>query len=386
MREFKKLSVKAPIRNLDYTIIIVTMLLAIGGALMIYSATYSGVPGQNQEAYNFLRNQIIWIILGLLAMTFIVSIDYYYLKKYATHFYIFICFLLVLVLLMGVGRTELGASRWIAIGPFQLQPSEFAKIALIIILAKFLSKFKGEITQRRDVFLALAIMVIPMLLIFKQPDLGTGLTFTAIFLGMLFVAGAKLIRVVEVTALGIVAVAATIFLHILKDYQIKRLIVFLNPDTDPLGDGYNLLQSKIAIGSGQVFGKGLHAGTQTRLNFIPAHHTDFIFASLGEKIGFFGALIFIILFFILIWRGTKAARLSKDLFGTLLATGVLCMLSFEIFVNIGMTMGIMPITGIPLPLISYGGSSMMTTMIGIGILMSVYMRRYIQIKGEWETV
>jgi rod shape determining protein RodA len=367
----KRLESSHPLRHLDPILIGTIILLASLGALLVYSAT-SHVS--NPSPFRFLRLQLLWIIIGLIAFGLTASFDYHKLKTYTP--IIFAGSVVTLMAVLIIGRTALGAQRWIAIGPFTFQPSEFAKIGLIITLAAFLSGKKEGLAPPRNVLVALLYTFILLLLVFIQPDLGTALVFMAIALGMLFASGINLRYIVGTIAIGILALPISIHLHILKDYQIERLLTFLNPAGDPAGAGYSLIQSKIAIGSGQLTGRGLFLGSQTRLNFIPASHTDFIFAVLGEEIGFLGAAILITLFGILLWRVIEVARTSRDLFGALLVVGVLSMLIFQIFVNIGMTIGIMPITGIPLPLISYGGSSFLATMIGLGLVMNVYMRRY----------
>ncbi len=261
------------------------------------------------------------------------------------------------------------------VGSFRLQPSEFAKIALIITLAAFMAERKGNIALKDILFSSLHLAV-PLGLVIIQPDLGTAMVFLAIWLGILLVSGAKINHYLLIILLCIIIFSLALQFHMLKDYQMRRLLVFLNPDLDPLGSGYNLLQSKIAIGSGRLQGKGLFSGTQGRLNFIPSHHTDFIFAVLGEELGFLGTSLLLGLYFILLSRGIRIASTAKDMFGTLVATGIIVMLLFQIMVNVGMTIGIMPITGIPLPLVSYGGSSLLANMIAIGLLFNICMRRF----------
>jgi rod shape determining protein RodA len=214
---------------------------------------------------------------------------------------------------------------------------------------------------------------IPFLLVLKQPDLGTSLVFLAIVFGMMFVAGISLRHLGAIVGAGLVFMP--IFWHFLKDYQKKRLTVFLDPNVDPLGSGYHIIQSKIAIGSGMLFGKGLFNGTQSQLNFLPENHTDFIFAVIGEELGFVGATIILLLYLVLLYRGIKIAGAARDNFGTLLATGITSMIAFHLLVNVGMTAGIMPVTGIPLPLMSYGVSALTTNLVSIGILLNIYMRR-----------
>lgn len=368
----KRLPVAHPLRQLDFVLIAMIIGIVALGAILVYSAT-SYAQG-NSSPYHSLRLQIIWIILGLVVFALTASFDYQKLKTYADLIYIISVIMLVAVVI--IGRTTLGAQRWIDIGPFGFQPSEFAKIGLTVSLAAFLSRKKEGFAPPRDVGFALLYTTILLVLVLIQPDLGTALVFLAILVGVLFASGVSLGYLAGLAGAGLILLPISIRLHILKSYQIQRLLVFLNPGEDPSGTGYSLIQSKVAIGSGQLFGRGLFLGSQTRLNFIPHSHTDFIFAVLGEQLGFIGAALLITLLGVLLWRLVRIARSARDLFGTLLVAGVLSMLAFQIFVSIGMAIGIMPITGIPLPLVSYGGSSLLATMIALGLTLNVYMRRY----------
>jgi rod shape determining protein RodA len=244
---------------------------------------------------------------------------------------------------------------------------------MIISLAHLLEKRQGRLDNFKDLIPIFIFVGVPFLLVLKQPDLGTSLVFLAILFGMLFIAGIRVKHLAAIVAGGIAFMP--IFWHFLKDYQKMRLTVFLDPNVDPLGSGYHIIQSKIAIGSGMLFGKGLFAGTQSQLNFLPENHTDFIFAVIGEELGFVGSVVVLTLYFILIYRGIKIAGEARDNFGMLLATGITSMLAFHVLVNVGMTAGIMPVTGIPLPLMSYGVSSLSTNLVSIGILLNIYMRR-----------
>lgn len=293
------------------------------------------------------------------------------LKQYYKPLYIMN--LLILLAVMFVGTSALGAQRWIQLGPITIQPSEFSKLIMIICLASLLSDRINKLDTVRSLLPIGLFIGIPFLLVLKQPDLGTSLVFLAITLGMLFVSHIKLSILRNIFALGILC--APIGWHFLKDYQKSRILVFLDPNTDPFGAGYHIIQSKIAIGSGQLFGKGLFQGTQSQLNFLPENHTDFIFSVIGEELGFLGCLFILFLYFVLIYRGLITAKECKDPFGMLLATGVVSMWAFQILVNVGMTCGIMPVTGIPLPFMSYGVSALTTNMMSMGILMSIYMRQ-----------
>ncbi len=364
----RKLPASHPLRHIDWPLIALTLALAAYGALLIYSATQASV------GFSELRLQLGWIVVGVVGLAVTASFDYLKLKTYSGVFYGICMVLLVMVFI--IGKVALGAQRWIPIGPFNLQPSEFSKIALIIMLAALLSKRKEGIANNRDIGIAVAYAMVFILLVFIQPDLGTALVFGAITVGILYAAGINLWMLAGLGGATAVGAFLAVKLNILHQYQVNRLLVFLNPQSDPTGAGYNITQAKIAIGSGQFFGRGLFLGSQTRLNFIPHGDTDFIFAVLGEQLGFIGILILITLFGLLLWRIAKIALNSRDMFGTLICAGVIASLLFQAFTNIGMNIGIMPVTGIPLPLISYGGSSFLTTMISLGLVLSVAMRRY----------
>lgn len=364
----RKLSASHPVKHIDWTLVGLILALAAYGALMIYSATAA------TDGFNMLRMQVVWIVVGLLAMAFMASFDYLKLRTYSGVIYGVCVVLLILVFI--IGRVLLGAQRWLAFGPFTLQPSELAKVALIIMLATLLSKKKEVGIDNRDFFIALGYTVAYLFLVFIQPDLGTAMVFVAIVFGMTFAAGVNLWALTGLGAAGGIGAIIAVKLNILHQYQITRLLVFLNPQSDPTGAGYNITQSKIAVGSGQIFGRGLFLGSQTRLNFIPHGYADFIFAVLSEQLGLLGGLALIVLFCLLLWRILKIATESRDLFGTLLCAGVLSSFLFQAFINIGMNIGIMPVTGIPLPLISYGGSSFLATMMSLGLVLNVAMRKY----------
>jgi rod shape determining protein RodA len=343
--------------------IIVISLVIIG------SATHINTP--SDERYWFVQRQGIFAIINGLLIFFLLNFDYKMLQHYGNRLYIFN--LIMLIAVMVLGQSALGAQRWIQIGPITLQPSEFSKIIMIISLATILEDKIGKLNTFRDLLPVAAYLGVPFLLVLKQPDLGTSLVFLAIFVGMIFAAGVNL-RLLAMIFGGGIACLPVVW-HFLKDYQKMRIMVFIDPNVDPLGSGYHIIQSKIAIGSGMLFGKGLFGGTQSQLNFLPENHTDFIFAVVGEELGFVGAAILLILYLILLYRGVKIAREASDNFGMLLAVGISSMLAFHVLVNVGMTTGIMPVTGIPLPLMSYGVSSLTTNMMSIGILLNIYMRR-----------
>ena len=281
---------------------------------------------------------------------------------------------------MVLGFSAAGAERWLALGPVRLQPSEFAKVSIILTLAAYLDR-KQDLSRLSSLIGPLLHVAPPMVLIALQPDIGTALVFAAITLGMLYFAGAqpKHLFLLILAGGGAIALAGYLTLQgyvpLLKDYQVRRLAVFLDPYADPTGDGWNVIQSMIAIGSGGFFGKGLFGGSQTQLNFVPARHTDFIFSVIGEEFGFLGATFILFLFALLIWRLLRVTVLAKDRYGMLIAGGITSMFFFHILVNVGMTLGVMPITGITLPFLSQGGSSLMANLICIGIASNIVMRR-----------
>lgn len=357
------------LKNLDFVVIVVTALLIITSLIIIGSATHINNP--SEDRYWYVQRQGLFAIANIIIIVIMLNMDYKVLSKYAN--FLYWTNLTMLLAVMFVGTSALGAQRWIQIGPISLQPSEFSKLIMIICLASMLEKRIGQLNTFREIIPVFIYVGIPFLLVLKQPDLGTSLVFLAILFGMIFIAGISIRHLMMIFGAGIAIMP--IFWHFLKDYQKQRLTVFIDPNVDPLGSGYHIIQSKIAIGSGMLFGKGLFSGTQSQLNFLPENHTDFIFAVIGEELGFIGSAIILILYLILLYRGVKIAASAKDNFGTLLATGITSMLTFHVLVNVGMTAGIMPVTGIPLPLMSYGVSALTTNLVSIGILLNIYMRR-----------
>lgn len=355
---------KRLLKNLDYVIIAVVVLLTTISFFVIASAS-------PESPYYHVKRQGVWVALGLVLFVLTLSIDYHDLAHYTKYLYYINLVLLASVFIFG--REAKGAQRWLRVGSLELQPSELAKLIIIITLADLLSKRASSIRSIRDLLPVFIHVGLPMLLILKQPDLGTSLVFIGLLLGMLFVAGIKWQYLAGLCGLG--GALAPMLFYLLEPYQRKRILVVFNPYIDPAGDGYNVIQSMIAIGSGRVWGKGWFAGTQNRLGFLPEQHTDFIFSVIGEELGFVRAAGILLLYFILIYRGIRVAMKARDDFGALIATGVVIMFTFHILVNVGMTIGIMPVTGIPLPFMSYGGSSYLSNMMALGLLLNVYMRR-----------
>lgn len=367
----KKRDIFEWIRLIDFSLIIIAALLVIFGNLMVYSATHNVSQGSQ---FFYLKKQITFSLIGFLIAVCIVLLNYNWFKHYMMPLYVSNIVLLLLVLF--IGRTTYGATRWISMGSFHLQPSELAKIILILTLSAFLADKKGNIGKISELLTVFAYVGLPLLLILIQPDLGTALVFLAIMLGMLFVSRLRWQHALFILGIGILVIFLIFQFNLLREYQMNRLMVFVNPEVDPMGAGYNLLQSKIAIGSGGFFGKGLFSGTQTSLNFLPVRYADFIFSVVGEELGFLGAAFLLGLYFFLIYRGLAIGASAGNLYGTLVAVGVSSMWLFQIFVNVGMTMGIMPITGIPLPFLSYGGSSMLINFAGVGLLLNIYAHRF----------
>jgi rod shape determining protein RodA len=313
-------------------------------------------------------------LLGVGVMAVATLVDYRRLRDWAWALYGATMLMLVGVL-SPLGQQSKGAQAWFGFGPFQLQPAEFAKVALILTLGALLAMWAGDIDLRR-LGLLLAVSGAPMALILLQPDLGTVLVLVSIVLGMLLVAGLRVRYILALTLIGLIGIFGTLNSSVLKQYQKDRLTAFLDPERDTQGTTYNVTQSQTAIAAGGVTGNGLFDGRQTQLGFVPEQQTDFIFTAVGEELGLVGAATVLGLYGVIVWRIWRTAQLARDLLGTLLCVGVLSMLVFQIFENVGMAMGIMPVTGIPLPLLSYGGSSTVATFAALGLVLNVHMRRF----------
>jgi rod shape determining protein RodA len=360
-------------RKFDPWLLVCTLALVAYGLVVIRSATLLA----DRPVSTQLLTQAAYTGLGLVAMAVLAVLDYRVIGAFAPLLYGGTLALLGLVLVLG--HTVYGAQRWIGIGPVTFQPSELAKVAVIIALARYLgSKTPQEIARPKTFVFSFAIVAVPVALVYRQPDLGTALVLLATWSGMTFAAGVPLLWLAAVHAVP--WLGFPIVWRLLKDYMRRRLMTFIQPDKDPLGEGYNIIQARISVGAGGLTGRGLGNGTQTQLNFLRVQHTDFIFAVLGEELGFAGAAVMLALFGALFWRCLRVTRYSRDSFGKLLAAGVTTMLLFQVFVNVGMNIGLMPVTGIPLPFISFGGSSLVSIFICLGMLQSVLIhaqaRRY----------
>ncbi|MBI1977589.1 MAG: rod shape-determining protein RodA [Candidatus Omnitrophica bacterium] len=354
------------LKEIHWPIVVLTLLLAFVGMVAIYSASF-------REAGDYTTKQFFWALVALGIFVATIWIGYRAFLNLANSIYMVTIGLLIWVLFFAPPIS--GAHSWIKVGPFQIQPSEFAKIATIMVLANFLAARSPIIHQKRNLILAFFLVALPTLLVLKQPDLGSALVFLPLLLAMIFYWGVN-IRYLVILFLLSFASLPMIWSN-LKPYQQKRILVFMNPSIDPIGASYTAIQSKIAVGSGGLLGKGWLEGTQTQLDFVPEHHTDFIFCVLAEEFGFLGVLAVILLFVLLIRSAYQVMNHTTDLRAKLLALGIASYLAFQVFINIGMTIGITPITGLTLPFLSYGGSSLVTTFFALGLVASIYKERSI---------
>lgn len=434
---------KEGLSKIDYTLVIAVILTVVIGILMIYSAGFDPIDKVNNGLY---RKQILWFIFGFILMLGLTILNYQSLGEFSLHIYVVMVVLLIITTIFGTPVRNTRA--WLNFGVFSIQPSEFMKLALVIILAKYLEIRERDISKLRELVVPTVLTFIPMLVILKQPDFGTAIIFIPILLTMLFVGGADISHLVAIVLIATIAMVVpmvltyrewigaegsnflldffqdvnlllivsgillvitlvTFVLHffsakkflrkiyvpgvilslglmtsviiqkLFKVYQKRRILVFLNPDLDPQGSGYNIIQSKIAIGSGGFFGKGFLKGSQSQLGFLPEKSSDFIFAVVAEEWGFFGAVVLLGLLGFIIFRCVQTAFESKDKFGALLASGITTILFFHVLINIGMAVGIMPVTGLPLSFVSYGGSNLMMSMICVGIMLNIRARKFV---------
>jgi rod shape determining protein RodA len=361
------------LRDFDWTLLGFVMMLSIISVLEIYSATLH----TKFLGFHMHRMQILWILGGLVAMFVMSIIDYH--KLLSAIYWIYGFCLVSLVAVLAVGTRVNGGKRWIKLpGGAHFQPSEWVKLVLIVLVARYFTNLSSREPTWKDIFKAIAFVAVPMLLVLKQPDLGTALTYTPVLLVGLFLGGIDwrkggILVLVMVLAVGGVWKSG----KVLKAYQKARLTSFMNPDADPRGTGYQILQSKIAVGDGGVFGRGANQGTQTQGDFLPIPYTDFIFAAFSEEHGFVGAILVLLIYFLILMRLIQNAQTAADLPGSFLVMGVAAVLIFQIAVNVGMVLGLMPVTGIPLPLMSYGGSSVLFTFLALGMVMNVRMSRFV---------
>ncbi|TJX14296.1 rod shape-determining protein RodA [Tissierella creatinini] len=354
-------------KKFDFVLLTTVILLCIYGIIVLSSATLSYDNSRN------VQTQTISTIIGFVAILLLILLDYHLLAKLYIPIYVICIGLLIAVLIAGTGDEQWGAKSWLYIGSFGFQPSEFVKIGLIISLAKFIDKNKETMNMPFTLLKILAFAFLPVVLILLQPDAGTAMVFIFFIAAMLFIAGVKWKYIGSALVAGLLSLPILWFR--LDEFQKNRIFNFLDPERDTSDTGYQAMQGKIAIGSGKIFGRGLFNGSYTQYNYIPAKQTDFIFAVLVEELGFIGGAGLILLYFVMIHRFIKIARNSTDLFGSLISVGIAAMFLFHIWENIGMTIGLMPITGIPLPFFSYGGTYQLTNLICIGIVLSVGLHR-----------
>ena len=401
------------LKNVDFALILSLVGLIVLGLFTLYSSSHTTVEGGLGS--NFFLKQLIWVIIGFGAIIIIFFMPNRWI--FASAYYLYGISLFFLILVIFLGKTGQGAERWLQVGPISFQPSEFAKLASILAVARFVSRDEVNLNTAKDFLFASLFIVVPFIVIVRQPDLGTSMVFVAIALPMLYWAGLKLSNLFLIAMpilimlasfnfftfllLMVILVAYLVFSHRtklilissfllniamglltpvlwnhLKPYQRDRIKIFLNPEADPRGAGYQIIQSKVAIGSGGGMGKGFMQGSQTQLRFLPEQHTDFIYAVIGEEFGFVGALSGLILYFILLIRGVQIASLVRSKFNSIVAIGIVTVIAFHMIINIGMTVGLLPVTGLPLPFVSYGGSALVTNMVMIGILLNFYRNRY----------
>lgn len=359
-------------RNSFFRILILAVVICAFGVLSIYSSTYQKEGTLWQDIY---KRQILWLALGLACFLFFSNFNYR--KLWDANYFIYALALFFLLLVFGLGITRLGAQRWLKFAWFNFQPAEFAKLAVIIFLARyFSSKSVNDISLLsakfgifRGLVLPFIFVSIPMFLIIEQPDLGSGIMLLLIFVWLLYLTNVRL-KYIFILICSLILPLPFLW-HFLRDYQKQRLLVFLNPNIDPLGAGYTVIQSRIAIGSGSFFGKGWLAGTQSQLYFLPESHTDFIFATFSEQWGFLGSSLLIFMYYLIIRQGFIIGQRTHDTFGRLLAYGISLLLALQVFINIAMNMGLAPVVGLPLPLMSYGGSNVIITFISLGILVNI---------------
>jgi rod shape determining protein RodA len=363
----------SPLRHFDWMLVGAALAITAIGLVMIYSTTHDRVHG---DPYYFVKRQVLFAVIGLAAMVVVLLIDYRRMRDYAMVFYGGTVFLLLAVL-APVGSNIKGHQAWFQLpGGFTLQPSELAKFGIIVALAGYCNQYRGELDAWR-LTLIIGLVSVPIGLVLLQPDLGTVMVFAAIVIAVLAVAGVTGKQLIVLALLALTGIYAVVGLGLLKQYQIDRFATFLGSDSGTSQTtAYNQNQSQQAIANGRTTGEGILKGSQTQGGFVPEQQTDFIFTAAGEELGFVGAAVLLALFAVVMWRTWRTARLSRDFFGALVCVGVLAMLAFQMFENMGMTMGIMPVTGIPLPFMSYGGSSLITTLACIGLVANVSMRRF----------
>ncbi len=369
-------------RHFDVVLAGAVVLIGAFGCLMVYTATRDSLLAQGISPTYYLKKQAIFMVIGLAVMVGVAAIDYRRLRDWALMIYGFTLFMLLAVYV--VGHKSKGAQAWFQVGSYQMEPSEFAKIGLILAIAAYCAAAKGTLNGR-SLEVVLVLAGIPFALIYKQPDLGSALVLAAVLVAMLLIGGVSARHLAALGALTLVLSFGVVHFGVLKSYQKARLTSFADAPSQPNAsllattagaNEYNVAEAKVADSNGGIFGQGLGKGTQTNLSYVPEQRTDFIFTAVAEQLGLIGSAVLLLLFALVIWRTWRTATLSRDLFGTLVCVGVLAMVAFQVFENVGMAIGIMPVAGIPLPLMSYGGSSVIATLASVGLVLSVRMRRF----------
>ncbi|WP_017573971.1 rod shape-determining protein RodA [Nocardiopsis halotolerans] len=359
-------------RRLDWTLVASVAALSLIGSLLVWSATIPGDGSDPLESTDALRRHLLYLALGWTACLVVASVDHRGIRAYAPIAYLVTVVMLVLVL-TPLGEVVNGSRGWIVIGGFQFQPSELAKVGLLLVLATLLGEPRdGEARpMTRDVVFCLVTLAVPLALVLSQPDLGTTLVLIVIFLGMLTLSGAPIVWVAGMLACGVAGALCVWWFDVLEPYQMDRIQTLMNPAADPKGAGYNTNQAMIAVGSGGFDGTGLFQGEQTHGQFVPEQHTDFIFTVAGEELGFVGSVLVIGLFALILWRILRIAQSCEQPYPRLLCVGVVSWFGFQAFINIGMGMGIVPVTGLPLPFMSYGGTAILANMLALGLVLGV---------------
>lgn len=366
-----RINLSEKLKNFDYVFFVLTLLLTVFGLIMISSATRGGVKGIPSEY--FINKQLIYVVIGYFIFFVLSFVDIRKFESFSLFLYVVALILLVLVLL--IGDVRLGAQRWINVGPLSIQPSELAKVFVLLFISSYFARIKDRRPTFSELIISLFLVGAATFLVILQPDLGTAIILISGWFIASYAAGAKGKHLLIVLFFFVILFIMAVKFGFLHDYQMKRLTVFLNPEVDTTGAGYNITQAKIAIGSGGFMGKGLYSGTQSALRFIPERHTDFIFSVIGEELGFVGSVIFISVFFLLLLRILYIALTIRDKTGKIFTLSFLFIVWFHFLVNVGMNLGIMPVTGIPLPFVSSGGSFFMVLMFGFGIIQSFWIHR-----------
>jgi rod shape determining protein RodA len=357
-------------QHFDFVLFGATVVLMGLGIALIYSATLASATYSQDWWDTFFARQIIWAVVGVGLMLLVAFTDYSIFAN--VNHLIYALTLLSLILVYAVGRITFGAQRWIDLGIFDLQPSELAKVLLIIVLAKFLADRQEHLKSVSSFLLSLLYVAVPMLFIYIQPDLGTAIVLGVSWLAMVLVAGVRVKHVAILILSGLLA--SPIVWFSLRGYMRERIFVFFDPTRDPLGAGYNINQARIAVGSGGFLGQGFARGSQSQLHFLRVRHTDYIFSVLGEELGFVGVVLLLLLFLVVIWRILRVAEMARDTFGQLIACGIATVVAFQVVANVGMNVGLLPASGVPLPFISYGGSALMALLIGEGVVQNIIIR------------